>query len=452
MIGIDVVKIERIKKAAESTSFWRVFSASEKEYIETKTDKFSTMAGLYAAKEAAAKALGRGFRDLRPNILEVLHDANGCPYIYIEGKTIMLSISHDGDYAAAAAFLEVCSLQDGKNNSQDINCKLPAASVATRQNNCTCALQNNQNAELLINKLQEIVLVTEEDAFIPKRERFTHKGDYASVFIIGGSGEMPGAPLMSYESAEAALKNGAGLLRLCVPESLKAAYQARVKQETLLFLPDDSGKVMFDAPVLDSIIKKADSIVIGPGMGENPEILKIIGYLCQNFDKILIVDADGLNALACDLSVLKNHKCRLILTPHIGEFLRLTDGLPSALENKNQSKTAEESIEKTVEERDLGLAYKAADFALKHDCVVVLKSAYSFITDGVRIYKNTTGTAAMAKGGSGDILAGIIAAFSGFMTPLRACLAGCYRLGLSGEAAEKAKGQDGVTAEDLYLK
>ncbi|MCL2675874.1 MAG: NAD(P)H-hydrate dehydratase [Firmicutes bacterium] len=447
MIGVDVIRIDRIKKAAQNASFWRVFTVGEREYIESKTDKFATMAGIFAAKEAAAKAFGRGFKNIRPDALEVLHDENGRPYMRVDGKTLSISISHDGEYAAATAFLE--NISQGAENAENQR-------------------KSGQNlASDLTHKMCDIISVTKKDAQIPKRERFTHKGDYARVFIVGGSAEMPGAPFLSFESACAAnaciesqnidkntdnniindnikenaenlhktavsaLKSGAGLVTLCVPQSLKTAYQVRIKQEMLFFMPDNNGKVKFDTPALDMIVQKADVIVIGPGMGENTAIIDIIAYLCKNFDKILIVDADGLNALSRDLGVLNGHKCRLFLTPHIGEFLRL-----GGEQEKQES---------------LDLAYKAADFAVKHDCMVVLKSAYTYITDGVRIYKNTTGTAAMAKGGTGDVLAGMIAAFTTYMSPLRACLAACYHLGKNGERAERAKGSEGVLAEDLYL-
>lgn len=434
MIGIDVVKTERIKKAVQNNSgFLRIFTSSEIEYINSKKDKIQTIAGLFAAKEAIAKALGRGFKGLKPNHIEILHTKDGQPYSKVGQSLVNISIAHDGDYAIAVAILE---------NNKELIKEVP--------------LQ-------ILNKKQEIITIDKIDAAIPKRNRFSHKGNYANIRIIGGSKHMPGAPFLSacsaayaqnfldkssvdssssqtvkinqnalylHAAAITSLRSGAGLVRLCVPSSLMFAYQARAQEEMLFSMPDKEGLIIFDKDTLDKIINEADSIVIGMGMGDNPELPKIIEYLCNNFLGTLIIDADGLNAISKDKRVIINHKCSLILTPHIGEFLRLN----------NQEKESDEE-----------LAFSALDFALKYDCVVVLKSAYSYITDGVKIYKNITGSAAMAKGGSGDVLAGIIAAFSSYMTPIKACISACYYFGKRGEEAEKMFGSESVLASDLFL-
>lgn len=408
MIGIDIVKIERVAKAVESEMFkQRVFTAAEILYAQSKHDPAQTFAGLFAAKEAAAKALGRGFNRLSINDIEVKYTAAGQPYAVLCDRQIQLSISHDAGFAVAFAYSE-----DG----QDIN-------ISDKLN--------------LHGKFSDIPVLTGIDAQIPPRDKASHKGDYCAVRVIGGSSTMIGAPLMAYESARAALKNGAGTVKLCVPYSLRAAYQARVKEEMLLFLPDEEGAVRFDAPSLDTVIKGADAVVLGMGMGTNPQIINIIVYLCKNFEGTLIIDADGLNALSRDLCAMQNHKCKLILTPHIGEFNRL-DPIPSAQADHKKPVPVDQ------------YAQRALDFALKTDCVLVLKSHETIITDGIRIFKNVTGTPAMAKGGTGDVLAGMIAAFSSYMTPLSAAKAACYLLGKNGELAENRLGSEGVLASDIY--
>ena len=277
----------------------------------------------------------------------------------------------------------------------------------------------------------KIKLITESDAKLPKRKTVCHKYDYGKVRVVAGSPEMIGAALLAHESAVAALSSGAGLCTLCVPSSLREAYQARVKEETLCFLPDSGGKIIYDENALSALFDRTGAILIGPGMGMNPELKKIILYIAKNFNGTLVIDADGLNAFKGDAKALNGSKAKLILTPHIGEFNRLCEGV-SFPENAT-------------------LADKVAELCKITGAVIACKSATTVISDGNEIYLNTTGTPALSKGGSGDVLGGMIAAFSLRQPPLKAAICGCYHFGASAERAEKLYGTESLLASQILI-
>lgn len=271
-------------------------------------------------------------------------------------------------------------------------------------------------------------ILSAADAVLPKRKPVSHKGVYGRVRVVGGCDVMPGAPLMCFESALAASRAGAGFATLCVPESEKAAYSSRVKETMLNFLPAENGRIKFDKSALDAVMSGADAVAVGCGMGRGGDAFKIIEYLINNFDGTLIIDADGLNAAAEKPSVLSEHRGGLILTPHVAEFDRLCpdDGTPYL-------------------ER---IRYFAARYRLN----LAVKSATTVITDGREMYFNVTGTPALAKGGSGDVLAGMTAAFACVMPDFDAVKAACYHFGLAGErASARLDSVTSVLASDVII-
>lgn len=254
-----------------------------------------------------------------------------------------------------------------------------------------------------------------------KRNRFTNKGSYGRVYVIGGSDRYIGAPLLS---AQAAVSAGAGLTTLCVPCGLADSYRRRIKEITLLTFSGETC-IKADLPRLEEISQKADAIVVGPGMGDKADADKILSYLFDRFCGRLIVDADGINALAKEQSLLNiKRKCDLILTPHVKEFERLA---------------ANEEPQ---------------EFAKKFGLCVAVKNAYTLVTDGTVSYKVVSGCAAMAKGGSGDVLSGIVAAYSCRTSPLEALAIACHTFGRCGERAAADKGENAVKASDIieYLR
>ena len=265
-----------------------------------------------------------------------------------------------------------------------------------------------------------------EDSDFPnyQRAQSAHKGTSGRVYIIGGCGTMVGAPIMAGAAAHTAYLNGAGTVTVCMPSVHRAAMSARATMAVLKFMPDTvDGFIKFDKAALDDIIGKASSICIGVGMGANPELKDIVKYLCENFDKTLVIDADAINALKGDYGFIKSAKTKVILTPHVGEFARLT-GMDATVEN-------------------------AARLADKLNAVLVLKSATTIITDGGEVRLNVAGTPAMAKGGMGDILSGCIAALSCAYSPIEAATIACYRNGMGAERAVSSYAQMMLTASDV---
>ncbi len=389
MIGADIVEIRRIEEAIKSERFLqRVFTRSERDYALSKGNKAQTLAGVFAAKEAVAKLSGKGLRGYIFTDIEIAHTVSGAPYVIMSDKVRGL---FDGEISVSISHEKDYAFAVASYEPCEFSPVLPGKEIC------------------------------DEDLKLLPRKRSTHKGDYGRVYVIGGSPKMIGAPLIC---AEAAVRSGAGLTTLCVPASLLFAYQSRVKEIMLKGLPDANGKLIFDETAMNEICDKADAIVIGMGLGANAELSSVLKYLLNNFTGTLVCDADAINALAKepDLFAIERKGVKLILTPHVGEFKRLANAL-----NINS----------------------VSDIALATDAVVACKSAYTLVTDGVTEYKITSGCAAMAKGGSGDTLAGIIAAYSCRTVPLEATALACHYFGRCGERAAVIKGENAVTASDI---
>lgn len=265
--------------------------------------------------------------------------------------------------------------------------------------------------------------------FFGKRKRNVHKGNFGKTAIIGGSKNFSGSVILSL-TALAALKTGIGYSDLAIPESLYQGYMGVVPECTFTPIKDCNGNIVFDKNSLDKLLKY-DCVAIGMGMGVSEEIYKTLVYFLRNFTGILLIDADGLNSLSVyGISVLKEKKCRVILTPHIGEFSRLS-GL-------NKATIMSDIIN------------SAKDFAKEFGIVLLLKSAVSVITDGDVAILNTAGCSGMAKGGSGDVLSGVVAGLAarcGYSVETVA--AASYLFGKAGEIAESKQNPFTVTATDI---
>lgn len=269
------------------------------------------------------------------------------------------------------------------------------------------------------------ITVCEDGDFKPyKRKASAHKGVSGRAYIIGGCGAMIGAPVLAGAAAHAAHLNGAGTVTLCLPSVHRVSLTSRAVLSMMKFLCDDKdGFIKFDRAALDEIIEKADAVDIGMGMGGAPDLKRILAYINANYDGVLVIDADALNAIGGDYEFLKDGKAKRILTPHVGEFRRLT------------------SRDATVE--------NAKKLATAVGGVVVLKSATTIVTDGVTTRLNVTGTPAMAKGGTGDVLGGCISALACAYSPLDAATIACYRNGLGAERAVSSYAEMMLTPYDI---
>ena len=263
---------------------------------------------------------------------------------------------------------------------------------------------------------------------LPKRRAESHKGDYGRALLIGGSLGMSGAIGLA---GMAALRSGAGLVKLAVPDvclATVASYEPSYM--TLALASDEAGRIAAAArSVIAPVLGEATCCGCGPGLGRSAELDDLVWWLYESIEQPIVLDADGLNALAADRSRLRHPGGPRILTPHPGEFRRLvgTDRL-----------TVQASREKAVE--------------LAEACgvIVVLKGHRTLVTDGQRIVENSTGNPGMATGGAGDVLTGIITALvCQGLAPCDAACLGVHVHGLAGDLAAERLGETSLTASDL---
>lgn len=264
--------------------------------------------------------------------------------------------------------------------------------------------------------MTEAVLM--ERPVLPRRRRDAHKGDFGRLFILAGSRDYTGAPALC---AHAALRTGAGLVTLAVPEDAWAVIAAKCPNETMVWpLPEK----------YDIITRKAsacDVAVIGPGLGQGERAEQLVLDLLRDLKCPVILDADGLNILAGHMNVLDEREALTVLTPHEGEFARLTGcGLPIA-----------------------DCLSAAREFAAKHNCALILKGHRTITAcSNGSCTVNATGNPGMAQGGSGDALAGILGALVCQFG--EAALAdGVWLHGRAGDLAAADKGEYGMTVTDL---
>ena len=225
-------------------------------------------------------------------------------------------------------------------------------------------------------------------ALLPVRDDRQAKWHFGRTILVCGSAAMSGAALLS---AQGALRSGAGLVQLCSVAEVIAAARTAVPEALLLPVEQSvNGVISRDTTsVILSQAEKAQSLLIGCGLGITDHGYRLLKSLTANYAGTVVIDADGLNVLAEHLTLLYSVPERCILTPHIGEFCRLS-GL-------------------TRKQVELDVQGAAMDFAAKYRCVVVLKGAKTVITDGDRAYMLDCPNSGMAKGGSGDVLAGLAA-------------------------------------------
>jgi len=281
--------------------------------------------------------------------------------------------------------------------------------------------------DLVDGAVSHVFSVSCEDVALPRRRPDSHKGDYGRCLIIAGSVGYTGAPALS---TRAASRMGSGLVYLGVPEPVYDILAVKLDEEMPFPLPaDKQGRLAANAA--GEILHRAeacDVCLIGPGLGRSPEISELVLSTIRLVKTPVILDADGLNAIASSPEVFGQAECPLILTPHPGEFARLGGDLTSG---------------------DRLLA--ARMFAHSNNCILVLKGhrTITAMPDGTA-YINTTGNPAMAKGGSGDVLAGMIAALIGQKFSIKdAVLTAVYAHGLAGDMCAEEYGEYSVVAGDL---
>ncbi len=254
---------------------------------------------------------------------------------------------------------------------------------------------------------------------LPRRKRDTHKGDFGRLFILAGSRDYTGAPALC---AGAAVRAGAGLVTLAVPEDAWPVIAAKCCNETMVWpLPEE----------YDRILEKAsacDAAVLGPGLGQGERAERLVLDLLRDLNCPVILDADGLNIAAKHIHILNRREGSTVLTPHEGEFARLS-GCTLPIGDRLSA---------------------AREFAMAHRCAVVLKGHRTVIAmpDGTCTV-NTTGNPGMARGGSGDALAGLLGALMCQFGRMDMIAGGVWLHGRAGDLAAADKGEYGMTVTDL---
>lgn len=259
---------------------------------------------------------------------------------------------------------------------------------------------------------------------LPDRDPWGHKGNYGRILLLCGSLGFTGAAALA---ARGALRAGAGLIFLGVPEAVYPIVATKLDEPVVFPLPARDG--CLDATAIPEILvrlQSCDACLIGPGLGRTAGVQAVVSAVLSESQCPIILDADGINVLQTHMDVLRGRTCPLMLTPHDGEFLRLGGVL-----------------------REDRLA-AAAELAQSLRAVVLLKGHRTVITDGVNAYENRTGNPGMATGGSGDVLAGMITAFAGQRIPLlQAGACGAWFHGAAGDLCAGELGQYAMTPTDL---
>ncbi len=264
---------------------------------------------------------------------------------------------------------------------------------------------------------------TKIQELLPRRPRESHKGDCGKILLLCGSRGFTGAAALA---ARGALRTGAGLVYLGVPESIYAIEAVKLTEPVIFPLADADGMLSeASIPKIRELLPKMDAVLFGcgSGLGAGPE--QVLLELLEHASCPLILDADGITLAAKHRMVLRGRAAPTILTPHDGEFLRLC---PPNGERREQTMALA---------RELG-------------AVLLRKGHRTLITDGTDCWENRTGNPGMATGGSGDVLAGILLSLLGQgLEPLTAAAAAAWLHGAAGDRAAARLGEYGMLPGDL---
>lgn len=272
----------------------------------------------------------------------------------------------------------------------------------------------------------EIRQLTRADVtdLLPERNPWGHKGSFGKVLLLCGSRGFTGA---AYLAAMGALRVGAGLVFAGVPESIYPIEAVKLTEPVVFPLPEEDGRLSEQAvkPILERI-PGMDAVLIGCGLGISEGTRAVVKAVLETAKCPVVLDADGISLLSGHMDILRGRRGQTILTPHDGEFARAGGVIG---EDRMAS---------------------AAEFARENGCVLLLKGHQTCVTDGSLGYRNRTGNAGMAVGGSGDLLAGMIVGLLGQgMTPLEAAACAAWLHGAAGDLCAKELGQRAMLPTDM---
>ena len=386
--GIEIVGNKRIEKLLEKgrDSFYRrIFTEAEQAYLSEKNHNPQTAAGMFAAKEAISKLLGTGIGAISWRDMEIVHEDSGRPYL-VPSKALYSTMDAMG----------IREIELSISNEEEFS----VASATGYMQNC---LRVPDNVPFRL----------------PKRPFDSHKGDFGRIGVIGGSHGMLGAVhLASY----GALKSGAGLVYAILEKELARIFSAKAT-EVITREADDPY-------VYRQAMEPLDVLILGPGLGTGKKQRELVEDSLLYFQKPIVVDADALNILSDNPSLIRHRSSPAIVTPHPGEMGRLL-------------RMSTEEIQKDREAA-------AKKFSTTYGVITVLKGHRTIVTDGERLYLNETGNPGMATAGSGDVLSGIAGSFlAQLKDPYEAAVLAVCVHGMAGDLAKKNKGEYGMIASDI---
>lgn len=343
---------------------------------------------MFAAKEAVSKLLGTGIGTISWKDIEIGHEPGGRPYLIpsaplsalmrlLEIPEIELSISNEDEFSIAAA----------------------------------------------IGMMGGSVRVPENMTYrLPKRPKDSHKGDFGRIGVIGGSHGMLGAV---YLASYGALKTGAGLVYAILEKELARTFASKTIEVIV--------KEADDPYVYRQAMDDLDVLILGPGLGTGKKQRELVEECLLYFQRPIVVDADGLNILSDNPSLIRHRSSSAIVTPHPGEMGRL--------------------LRMSTDEIQRDREAAAKKFASTYGVITVLKGHRTIVTDGERLYLNQTGNPGMATAGSGDVLSGIAGSLLAQIDdPYEAAVLAVCIHGIAGDLAKSAKGEYGMIASDILEK
>lgn len=264
-------------------------------------------------------------------------------------------------------------------------------------------------------------------SLLPERNPWGHKGTFGKILLLCGSQGYTGA---AYLAAMGALRSGAGLTFLGVPESIYEIEAIKLNEPVVFPLPDEHGKLgLLAIPEIEKRLPQMDAVLIGCGLGQSGGTLSVVKAVLEQAKCPVVLDADGINLLKDHKNILRGRVYPTILTPHDGEFLRFGGTIG--------------------EDRMASAAY----FSQQWNAILLLKGHRTCITDGINGYINTTGNPGMAVGGSGDVLAGILVSLLGQgLKPLEAAACAAWIHGAAGDQCAEELGQYGMLPTDMLTR
>ena len=258
----------------------------------------------------------------------------------------------------------------------------------------------------------------------------SNKGDFGYIGILGGCENYSGAIKLANMSATA-LRAGCGVVRLIIPKNIENFVAPYLLEQTMFTLDtDEKGNMIFDENKIKETLSKLKALAIGMGWGSGNDNEKILKYIIENYNIPLIIDADGINCLSkMDLNILKKYKGKIIITPHLKEFERIS--------------------KVKIDEVKVNPIKYAKQFAKEYNVIVLLKGHTTIVTNGEDTYLIEKGCPGMATAGSGDVLSGILVGILGYNKPnIVTVSAGAYLAGTAGEIAQEKYTDISMKASD----